>query len=882
MKIKHYLSAFVLVSLLSGCSDPNNNAECGINPNNSNLVDGYSNSVCAEHKESQALTAVSKGFGISTLPNGSEAKERIEEHFEKDVSASQLRDETNEVMSIVKSNYNSLFYLYAFILVVASIPVHIISLMTQQDDFLNPGKKRYSLFANGFLILIGAIALLPYEFEGATKEENSTFADYLTSLKIRWGNMFEAEVAGNVTASTQVGDKQSGSLSDSSKKYSETFFKAKSIAFSEVESKLTDNRTSKLFFELHNLTNPAEKRKIEFTTKPMVFPTSNGYVVKRMPEEELREDRAIAVLYTVEHMTDSALDGNYRKISQSISSKYNADSSFQFNSQLESFKAELIQKMELESSNKKVNSAVSVQASKMIGNLLVTPSDEKYELISSITRLVEEYECSEIPESLDVKKRAQNYIKFVSGEKPNDDGSSIACVGEDKSSYYTYGTRTRADVKTELFDKFKKLVDLVSIDTEANESSIVMNTVDESNSKYCIAARKEQGIGFALNYPRCLMDSQQNKEIIQTASSNYKMISEGALHYIDTNYDLRNNNLSSDLLNTDYTEIMTDLFNSVETKYVFNNVDKQEYINTLIAGNLGDDDLMTRSISMFLNPANHFDKTLGLGPECEAKFYNCINPGNAYVSIYQLSQNMFQLGSYIAFGGIITGMADSKAGKMKDKSSNFEFAGKKKSKYLSIVSGAATVVKNIIDFFQPFAVPLMASAIMLLLVMVMPTFMFIGGAVSIFLQVILTYIIGPAYYIWMFWANDRNNISLNLRKMAGEIFYTVTIKSVFILLQAAYYFFFGIILFMEAYAMSIVASADLQSAIVWSICFVPILYLTILNCNQLFIDILNAYIKATAGTVEMTETMTIFIEKFQSIVSFGLPLTYLILRKKKK
>ncbi|MGK9517857.1 hypothetical protein O6467_24195, partial [Salmonella enterica subsp. enterica] len=74
------------------------------------------------------------------------------------------------------------------------------------------------------------------------------------------------------------------------------------------------------------------------------------------------------------------------------------------------------------------------------------------------------------------------------------------------------------------------------------------------------------------------------------------------------------------------------------------------------------------------------------------------------------------------------------------------------------------------------------------------------------------------------------------------------------MLQVTYYFFFGIVLFMEAYAMSIVAAADLQSAIVWSICFVPILYLTILNCNQVFIDILNAYIKATAGTVEMSET----------------------------
>jgi hypothetical protein len=160
--------------------------------------------------------------------------------------------------------------------------------------------------------------------------------------------------------------------------------------------------------------------------------------------------------------------------------------------------------------------------------------------------------------------------------------------------------------------------------------------------------------------------------------------------------------------------------------------------------------------------------------------------------------------------------------------------------------------------------------------------MFIGASVALVLQVVLTYIIGPLYYMWMFWANDRNNISLNLKKMFGEIFYTVTIKSVFIMLQVTYYFFFGIVLFMEAYAMSIVAAADLQSAIVWSICFVPILYLTILNCNQVFIDILNAYIKATAGTVEMSETMTIFIEKFQAATSFGLPLTYLILRKKKK
>lgn len=882
MKIKQYLSAIFITLLLAGCSDSNREGECGLNPESNNVVNGYSNQVCEGHRSSLVLTAVGKGFGKSTVPNGDEAKEKIEQTFTDDLSASQLREETNAVMSTVKRNYNNLFYLYATILVFFAAGVHLISWMTHQEDFLNPGKKRYNLLTNCILTAVGAVMLMPWTFEGATEDENTTVADYLNSIKLRWGNMLEAEVAGNAIASQQVGDTQVDFLSDSSKKYAESYFKANAISFGQIEAKLTDNRTTKLYFELHNLSLPVGQRKIEFTTPPTVFPSDNGYVIKRMLDGEMREDRAIAQLYTTEYMSDSALDSKYKRLSQSISANYQPDTTLEFNSMLSSFKSDLMAKAGLDKSNKKINSAVSIQASKMISNVLANPSDEKYELISSITRLVEEYECSDIPENLDVKKKAENYVKYVKGEIPNAySNASIACVGEDKSNYYKYGTRTRDEIKVEMFEKYKKLVELNSLDTEANEVSIVMNTVDSENSKNCIAARKQQDIGFALYYPSCIMDSQQNKEIIQTASSNYKFIAEGAVHYVDTNYELKNNNLSSEILNTDYTQIMSELFNSVEVKFDFNNVNKQEYVNALISGNLGDEDLMTRSLSMFLNPASHFEKTLGLGKDCDDLFYKCMNSGNAYVAIYQLSENMYQLGTYIAFGGIISGMADSKVGKMKDKSSNFEYSGSKKKGILKYVSVAATVVKALMDFFQPLAIPLIAAAIMLLLVMLLPTLIFIGGGIAILLQAIVVYIIGPVYYIWMFWANDRNNIKLNLSRMFGEAFYMITIKSVFILLQVAYYYFFGIVLFMQCYALYIVGSADLQSAVVWSIVFVPVLYLTILNLNQVFIDILKKYGEVVGSESELIEIVTSFVEKFQSATTLGLPLTYLFIRKRK-
>ncbi|PTC19846.1 hypothetical protein C0J26_07565 [Pseudomonas baetica] len=753
---------------------------------------------------------------------------------------------------------------------------------TNEQDPSYPTTSRYKMLANLCAIAVGLVLVFPYKSTDDGENDTMTMTDKFNADRYRWGSMAEAGTISYAIADIQVGNTQTDFMSESSRPYSPSYFKAKNISMEYVKAQLLDDRTAKTYYQKINIFLPVSERRVDFNSQPEIYQTETGFTVKRLIAGKTTQDSTLAELMNTEFISAISLPSYVQKAADRIKGQYLTSSPEQFKPMLAGFKKAIMQELDLEKPNQIVNNAVHVQASNLLREYFANPSVEKFHLAKDIARLVQEQFCTESTPNLDVLRDGEKYIQFLKGQLPNSVfESKIGCVASKGNDFVVLGTRSKEEIYQEMFTKLKALTNEVNKGTEAIEIAVAATTVDESNSISCVRARKEQGVGFAIHYRNCLIGNQANKEIMQNTNKNYRIIANGDGNYIDTNFALRNNADKSNLLNDDFDSIINELYNSIPMKVELSQVDDSEYIASLIEGNLGDESSLSAAIGAVLNPTSQLKKTLGMGKDCEKAFYTCMNPVNAYVGLYNMSGKMIDVGFYTGFFSFASANIMAKYNKQDDKSMKLsnKDSGKGRSKFkkgLAFVEGAMRA-------FSTLGIFLWVMGWFIRLVLILPVLLFVVAAILIIFQMVITFVIGIARFMWLFLPNDKNNFLMNIRMLANEIIYDLTIKSLLVFLQVLFYPVMGFVLWLVCYGFIALASTGgFEQQVVAVICFAPVLYFIHIHALQGFVNIITLYTNFFAGNVMMADALKNVIDKYLSIVTLGLPLGRIILKKRTK
>lgn len=877
-------SIIVSLFILSGCSDNSNpqnknTGTCGLSTTNKNLVDAYNNETCESNIAQNFISGFSKEFGDAVIPKGDEGKDVIAANIEADPSKRIFQEDASATVNNLKFSWQSITYTLAIMIVLYSTVRQLIAFGTLEMDEHYPEKIKYNIIANLFGTAAGILMISHYPFEKLGENETSTFTDKYNSIKISTGMILEAGVISTAINYTQIGKTQANQISESSKVYSPTYYKSKNIAFQLMKGQLRDDVTAKTYYQKMNMFLPNGHRIVDFQEIPNIYKTENGFVVKRLIDGHQTEDYTLSELWKFESTSDAALPNYIKEARNKIKGKYLTNSASQMSQTLADFKVALMADLGLKDSNQNVNNAVQFQALDILNNIYAGQSLDIYKLQKELSNLAQEHRCTQSTPDLDVINDAKKYIMYLytGDNKYSNHESKIGCVATVNGSFVTLGSRNKEVIYKELKAKFKELVDLVNINTQALDTSIVANTVDESNSKSCVLARQLQGVGFAIHYRNCLIENQANKEIMQTAQQNYRIIANGDGNYIDTNYALRNNADKSNLFTADFDPIMNEVYNSISMKVELSEVDNAEYLNSLIDGNLGDESSITAVLGAILDPTTQLRKTMGLGKECEARFYNCLNPVNAYVGLNNMADKMIDVGFYTAFFSVTSSTLMSKFTKQDDKS--MKLSKSKKGSDNKFKAGLR-VIESVISMFSTVGFIFIILGYFIKLVLALPVLLFAVCGMLVLYQIIITLIIGVLRFTFLLMPNDRNNFMMNFRKLINEFAFDVSIKAVLVILQVVFYPVLGFSIWLVCYAAAEIGQGGMVESIVCSLAVGPMVYLITVNITQGFVNILDMYIENLAGNVMMAETLRDVISKYLSIVTFGLPIAYIFFRKR--
>ncbi len=878
--IRIKISAIALgLIVLAGCSDGDRiPGKCGVSESNENLVVGFNNELCEGHVSARFTSTLLKGAGKQAIPKNDEAYRFVQQNIDENPANKLLQEEANSTTTVVRWSINSGLYIFGIMILIYTYLRLWLSRGVQEKDQYGGENFRYGKVA-WFLPALGVGSLMPWVWGDLGEDENSLFATRLFTTLNMWSDVNEAGTISVVIAEKQKGDL--GAVTDEeSKKYDPAYANARSISYAAVNAKLLDNRTAKYHYKVANYELPPSQRQTEFQSPFLFFFSDSAISIRRLKEGSVSEVDTISEVGNIETTTSYNLNGSVKSAAGSLKSKYMTNSPSQMLPMLKGFKSSLMSDLGLEKPTADVNNAVTVQSNYIVQNIL-TDSLNKQTLINKTARLTEEILCSKNAKGYGEGyfKDIKIYLKFLNGEGPARFEGAIECIGGKNGNFIIYGERDIEVVKKERNEAFKELTEYYYSVVSAHANALANVTIDESNGNACVKARQGGGPAFALYYPICNRQSAANKQIINISASSYTMVGFGEGSYVDTNFALKNSNSLDTLTNENFNEIMSEMYNSIDVKVDFYKTNQDAYLESLIRGNLGDsDNLMNNVYEIILKPTATFKKDLGYTEGCKNDFIACVKAENVVPALQNISEKMIDSGAFIAFFSITASKLSKKFNKADDKSTNYNKKAASSNSYKTLLKS----VEVVFSVFATLGYWLLYLGLFVSYVLAVPALFFVVASLLVIIMQVFNLILAGFRFLQLLWPNDGNNIVMNARKLANEIAFNITIKSVLILIQALFYPILGFALMLVAFLVTILADQGTQQAIVGLLMLGPMLYLTVVGTLKATISLLDDYTKRFEGNAFMSEVLRETLDLCFIVVTFGLPLLFIKLGKAKE
>lgn len=900
--IKVKISALLLsILLIAGCSDEGDRipGKCGVSESNPNLVVGYNNEICRENVSARFNSTLMKGAGQTAIPKTDEGSRFVQEDINDEPAHIKLQEQANVTTGIARFGITTAIWLLGvFILIWNAIRI-LKSKAVQEKDHYDSTKPRYS--GMSYVIpFVGIFFLLPYYFEGSEDGDSySVIATRYATIKIMWGDVLEAGFASAILAKEQKGD-LGEVTNETTKKFDTSYANARSIAFAQVNAQLLDNVTAKSYYKLHNLTLPAGQRQVEFQEPFTFFFNDNDVSVRRLEVGSMRQDKTISEVANMNIKEKYTLNPSVKDEAASLRKSYLTTDSASQESSLAGFKAAVMAALGVDKSSPDINNAVVSQSNEIMRAILIEQMNSQ-SLIKKTARLQEELMCIrdfQIAGETYVQD-IKNYVRFLNNEIPEPRfAAAIECVGGKTGAYNVYGERSEATVLNELDTAFKELTE-VNYKILSNQTKALANvTIDESNGTACVKARKGGTTDFARYYPLCVKQATANKQIINIATTNFSITGNGAGAYLDTNFALKDNDQLDTLRLRNFDAQMTAMYNSIDVQVDFTRTDKDAYLETLIRANLGDQSSLKASVmDLITGPTTSFKRDLGWTEECQGGLYHCIKAENVVPALSNMSEKMIDTGVFIVTFSLTASTLASKFQKSDDKSMSYSSEPKKKhnakakskaktskgkSESTSMLNGVLKVVEFMFSMFTSLAYWMIYLGWLLsYMLAVIPLFFVIAGLlVLIFLM--YSVLLSAFRFMWMLWPNDRNNISMNLKKMMNEFVYDVSIKAVLVIVQVMFYKVLGFALKLLVFLMLNYMEQGTTEAIVGGLFLGPMLYFVVVGLLTGTIKILDAYAEKLGANALLAEIMSESLELCLIVITFGLPLLFIKINKMRR
>jgi hypothetical protein len=873
--------AALTLSLLfiAGCSDGDRiPGKCGVSEGNPNLVVGFNNELCEQHKSARLTSTILKGAGKQSIPKSDEAYRLVQQVIDDDPANKLLQQEANSTTTVGRWSINSALYIFGIIILIYTYLRLLLARGVYEKDEYGGQNLRYGKVAY-FLPALGVGFLMPWAWDDLGEDEYSLFATRVFTTVNMWSDVNEAGTISVVVAETQKGD-LGGVTTEQAKKYDPSYANAKAMAYAAVNAKLLDNRTAKYHYKLANYALPANERQTEFQSPFQFFYNDGSISIRRLKDGSNNATDTIAEVGVIETNTSFNLNGSVKSEANNLKSKYMTNSPTQLEPMLKGFKASLMQGIGLEKPTADVNNAVTVQGNYIIQNIL-TDTMNNQSLINKTARLHEEVLCTKNSQGFGEGyfKDAYNYLKFLKGEGPARFENAIDCIGGKNGDFQIYGLRPLDVVKKERDESYKALTDYFYTIVTAHSTALANVTIDESNGNACVKARQGGGPAFALYYPQCTKQSAANRQIINISSNSYTMTGFGEGSYVDSNFSLKNSNSLDTLADDDFDESMSEMYNSIDVKVDFYKTNQDAYLESLIRGNLGDsDNLMKNIYEIILKPTATFKQDLGYTDDCKNDFIACVKAENVIPALQHVSEKMIDSGAYIAFFSITASSLSKKFNKADDKTTEYSKKAGSTNKYKTLLKS----VELVFSAFTTLGYWLLYLGLFVSYVLAIPILFFVVASLLVIVMQIFNLILAGFRFLQLLWPNDKNNIVMGIRKFINEIIYNVTIKSVLILIQALYYPILGFALMMVAFLVTILAEQGVQQAIVGLLMLGPMLYLTVVGSLKAMIALLDSYCKRFQANGFMTEVLSETLDLCFIVVTFGLPLLFIQMGKAKE
>lgn len=894
------IKRIILLSLfifLSACGDQGSRGkDCGVSETNAHLVEGFNSDHCKEDKFLLGFEVAHKGMGQHLVSDTSEAYLEIPNVIASNESMRILQERNSITTKNSLKTMSTIVTLLAVYYFVQAVFIFLLSRAREEKPFdTNLGESNSDVNQNAqeeraektlrynnqtFLANLAGMAFALFMTLPVIENGYSIAARVYAAPLVLNSLEIEAMVHSYILAGIQKGNlTEHEELSETSKKYSIAYFKAYSLVNAFDMGSLSENRTSKLYYELMNhdaQLNGGEKRVEAPKDTQAIFYENGNIVFKRFIKGKQISNNA-AIFFESKPLDSRRAQDAYNKLSPA----YITNDPSKLTSNGQQLETAIKQEMGITDTTPEVQLALVSFVNESIRESLLTKLNKDLPLFYEFARLKEELICSvkQGTNQLAQTKDAERAIKWLKNEIT--ESGFIGCVGQVGKEFVVYGKRSQSEVIEEMNKKYHALLDSYYLFFQKVESSVLQITLNNSNSDSCIKARKE---GFlTMEDKNCLLKSNSNRDLLNAVMTSFRAKGYGESSFVQTNY-FRNNNLKSTIIaNYDFDEILQNLYSSVEITTDFESTDNKEFIDTL-SDSYQDDKLNSGSMmDMVFKPMQTLKSSLRITDKCDKEELTaCMSPFAAYAGLRDYTQKLDNLSFWLLSSSFMIGAVTAEANKFVDKSASKDVEIGQKGKVTK-----KNVLRKSFEFMikktTSVGVGLWAVSKLIQFEMVMPDILTFVIKVTYAIFVYMFFYIVAFRFINFFFLNDKNNFKSHFLKMGKEAIYLLFYPSILTI--------FGFIViqfsaFQAMVAIEIIAQlaegGSFNDYIVALLFTLPILHFFNSNVLRNLIDFLNYFIKHTIGANKVTEIAEETLNFLVKLVTLGFPTISLFASRSKR
>lgn len=866
---------------IAGCGDyGSRGGDCGVSPTNANRVEGFNNDTCKEDKFFNGFGVIHKNLLENVTADSTEAHKEIQNGIDSNDSKRLLQERSLKTTSNNLRTISTLVFVYAAYYFFTGAVVLLLSRGREEQPFNsqinensdadteNPKSEKNLRYSNeiirfNLIAMVFAFALsLPIIAGGYSFAARL----YATPLILN-GFEFQALIHSYILSGAQVGNLTDNELSESSRKYSIANFKAYSTVVAMGNGALSENRTSKVYYEKANyvLGSVFEKRVEAPKNTKAVFIENGDIKFKRFINGKQLSNNAV-ITFESKPLNSRSAQNAYNKLAPT----YITNDPTQIVDNAQRFETALKNELGIQDTTPEIQLALVSLINESVREGLLVDLNKNLPEFYELARLHEELACS-VPagtNTLPISRDAYRAIKWLKNEAALD--APISCVGQPDKDFVAYGKRDPLVIQTEIDKKFSDLVDSYYMFFQKIESSTLAVTLNSTNSDSCIRARKE-GL-LTMEDKNCLFRSNANRDLVNAVMTSFRAKGYGEGSFVQTNY-LRNNNLlTPTITNFDFDESLKRMFKTINITTDFAATNQKELIDTL-ADSYQDDKLTAGSmIDVIFSPVATLKTSLRIPDDCKAEELTaCVSPLTAYAGLRDYTQRIDQLSFWLMSSAFAIGTTVSEANNLMDKSSTKDVEIGKKGK----ISGKGFLYKTFeytIAKVTSFAFGIFALAKLIQYEMAMPDILvFVAKLVFAIFVYMYLYIVAFRF-INFFYINDKNNLISHLRKIGKEAVFLLFYPSVLTIFGFVVIYFAAFQAMIAIEIISFLAEGggfnDYISAFMFTL---PILHLLNSNVLRMLFDFLNYFIENTCGSNAVTKMINQTLEFLLRFVTLGFP-----------